>query len=284
MIKNGVLHCLALLCMVAGCSSCLKMRTSDRNTFHEISKTTTDSSYVIRYDFNGLEMRAIGVGVNQLKPLLVFVHGAPGSSDAFLGYLGDTALLSKFRMISIDRLGYGYSDYGKVHQSIDEQMHSLEPLIDQFGFEQQVYLVGHSFGGPIIAHYAAEFPDKVSGLVLLAPAIAAEHEKILTIAHFGKVKPFRWLCPKPLRVATDEKFSHSTELCKLEGGWEKVICPVWLLHGDRDMIVPYENMAYVEKQFTSTRVHSTSFEGENHFIPWTKQAEIKLVLLSLLNN
>lgn len=284
MIKRGFVHCVALLCMVASCSSCLKMRTSDQKSIKKIAKTSNDSIYVIGYNFEEINIRAIGVGVDKNKPLLVFVHGAPGSSDAFLEYLGDTLLSSKFRMIAIDRLGYGYSDYGNAHESLDEQTRSLEPLISRYDFGQKIFFVGHSFGGPIIANYAANHSDIVSGIVMLAPAIAAEHEKIMTIAHLGRIRPFRWMAPKPLRVATDEKFSHSDELRKLKDNWTNVVCPVWHMHGDKDVVVPYENMAFVVDNFTSTTIRCSTFEKENHFIPWTKEAEIKLVLLGLLNN
>ena len=43
-------------------------------------------------------------------PTLVFVHGTPGSWNAFSDYMIDKELLRAFRMVSIDRPGFGYSD------------------------------------------------------------------------------------------------------------------------------------------------------------------------------
>ena len=47
------------------------------------------------------------------KPLILFVHGAPGSWEAYKFFLADTDLRSMAQLISIDRLGYGESDYGQ---------------------------------------------------------------------------------------------------------------------------------------------------------------------------
>lgn len=50
-----------------------------------------------------------------------------------------------------------------------EQLADLERVRRALG-QQRVVLVGHSFGGLVAALYAAEFPDHVSGLVLVSPA------------------------------------------------------------------------------------------------------------------
>ncbi len=51
-------------------------------------------------------------------PTIVFIHGTPGSWDAFAGYMQDSSLLTQYRMISIDRPGSGYSDFGKPEHLI----------------------------------------------------------------------------------------------------------------------------------------------------------------------
>src|SRR4030095_2076296 len=51
-----------------------------------------------------------GSDTNQL---VLFVHGAPGSWDAFMKYLGDTALMHRAHLVSVDRPGYGKSGFGK---------------------------------------------------------------------------------------------------------------------------------------------------------------------------
>ncbi|RTY82386.1 alpha/beta hydrolase [Flavobacterium sp. ZB4P23] len=46
------------------------------------------------------------------KPDLFFIHGSPGSWNAFKEYFQDALLLKKYRMIAIDLSGFGFSDFG----------------------------------------------------------------------------------------------------------------------------------------------------------------------------
>ncbi len=47
-------------------------------------------------------------------PLVVLVHGTPGSSNGFMDYLADSLLPEKAQLIALDRPGFGDSDYGKT--------------------------------------------------------------------------------------------------------------------------------------------------------------------------
>ena len=47
-------------------------------------------------------------------PTLFFVHGSPGGWIKFGKYMRDKELLKKYRMVSVDRPGFGYSEFGNV--------------------------------------------------------------------------------------------------------------------------------------------------------------------------
>ena len=49
-----------------------------------------------------------GSDTNQM---VLFVHGAPGSWDAFMKYLGDTALMRRAHLISVDRPEWAAKDW-----------------------------------------------------------------------------------------------------------------------------------------------------------------------------
>jgi pimeloyl-ACP methyl ester carboxylesterase len=68
--------------------------------------------FKIRMFFDGHNLHYIETG-NAQKPTLI-LHGSPGSWNAFKEYLQDTTLLKKYRMIAIDRPGFGYSDFGML--------------------------------------------------------------------------------------------------------------------------------------------------------------------------
>ena len=79
----------------------------------------------------------------------------------------DKELLQHYRMISIDRPGFGFSDFGKpVHLSAQSSL--ISPVIKKINNGKPVYLAGHSLGGPLIIKLAADFPGYYDGLVMLA--------------------------------------------------------------------------------------------------------------------
>ena len=99
---------------------------------------------------------------------IILVHGTPGSASAWERYLEHP--VANARMIAIDRLGFGRSAKGGVERSIGEHARCLEPLLGEPG-EPPAILVGHSLGGPIVAWAAAEFPERVAGIVIIAGAL-----------------------------------------------------------------------------------------------------------------
>ena len=56
----------------------------------------------------------------------------------------------------------------------------------------------------------------------------------------------------------------------------QVACPVVIVHGKDDMLVPYANVAFMKTAFESAeRVEVIAIDGENHFLPWTQEALVR---------
>src|SRR5262245_12885649 len=68
---------------------------------------------------NGFDLHYAKTG-NDTLPTLFFVHGSPGGWVKFMRYMYDKDLLEKYRMVSVDRPGFGYSEFGHV-KSLQEQ-------------------------------------------------------------------------------------------------------------------------------------------------------------------
>lgn len=230
----------------------------------------------IRYYQTGFEQ-------GEKKPLILFVHGAPGSSQDNLGFLENEELLKVFSMISVDRPGYGYSNFGHSMKSIEEQCRIIGKLLEDIDQERSVTLVGHSFGGPVVAGMASMFPEKVDNILMLAPALDPREEKFIGLARFSKIPPIRWLTPIAWKVAADEKTSHVDELWKMEPNWPDVRCKVVHMHGTKDSLVPYSNINITREKMTNARVEIISLEGADHFLPWSHAEQIREVLLSLID-
>lgn len=200
---------------------------------------------------------------------VIFVHGTPGSATAWRDYIHDVP--QGFRFISIDRPGFGNSESGVVPE-LERQALALGALMkDQ---KTPVILVGHSLGGPIIAQAAIDFPEQVSALVILAGSLDPALEKINPLQHIGKWWPVSRLLPRALYNANLEIFALEAELEELGRSLHLIEIPVLIIHGTRDRLVPYENVAYMEQTLTNARVEVVTLEGQNHFLPWNSREAV----------
>lgn len=74
-----------------------------------------------------------------------------------------------FRVLRYDLFGRGFSDRPHTRYNIDLFVRQLSDLLDALQLTRPVHLVGLSTGGPIIATYAARFPERVDKLILIDP-------------------------------------------------------------------------------------------------------------------
>ncbi len=235
--------------------------------------------------FKGQSLRYVELITDRSLPYVVFIHGAPGSSADYYDYFRNEDLYAKVNLISVDRLGYGYSDFGNSETSIQNQGEAIQSIIEKYCSSNKVILVGHSYGGPIAVRMAMDYPGSYESLLLLAPALDPENEKMIKIALLAVNRPTSWITPAALKVAADEKFTHSQEIKKMILLYDKIEIPVCHIHGDKDSLVPYENLKFSKKYFKPDLLEPITLKGEDHFLPWTQQELIiKKILESALDN
>ena len=275
---KSVFSLLAILYLVF-CQSCMRMRMTSKETktFFNTSKTVyIDSSLEI----NGYTIHYIETG-NKNASTLFFVHGSPGSWDAYKDYLKDTLLLSKYRMIAIDRTGFGYSNFGKA-ENLKTNAYIIEEFIKKTANGKPIYLIGHSYGGPTIVQMAADKPADYKALIVLAGAVdpkAEEPEKWRAII---KTKPIRYIIPGALRPSNDELWWLKSDLYNLKPKLQNITSKVIIIHGTKDPLVPYSNVAFMRREFVNTKsLEIISIKDANHFIPWEHFKEIRDVLYGL---
>lgn len=71
------------------------------------------------------------------------------------------------RVCSYDRAGYGWSEASPRPRTADSQVEELHRLLINAGINGPYVLVGHSLGGMLVRMYAHNYPDDVSGMVLV---------------------------------------------------------------------------------------------------------------------
>ena len=275
---KSVFGLLAIIYLVF-CQSCMRMRMTSKETktFFTTSKTAyIDSSKEI----NGFTIHYIETG-NKNASTLFFVHGSPGSWDAYKDYLKDTLLLSKYRMIAIDRIGFGYSNFGEA-QNLKTQALIIEKFTKLTSNGKPIYLIGHSMGGPTIVQMAADKPDDYATLIILAGAVDPKAETPENWRVIIKAKPIRYIIPGALRPSNDELWYLKNDLIQLKPKLQNITSKVIIIHGTKDPLVPYSNMAFMKREFVNAKTLETiSIKDANHFIPWEHYKEIRDVLYKL---
>jgi len=269
---------LALMLWLIFAQSCMFFRTSDKKAGTEFTQKGI-ALQVVYEKVDGYELHYVKVGADSL-PTIVFLHGSPGSWDAFKSYLMDADLRAKFRLISVDRPGFGYSSFGAA-LNLGDQSALLHPLLRQWQNGKAIYLVGHSLGGPLVVQMAADNPGSISGLVLLAAAIDPALEKPEKWRKLLMNNPLEYMVPGAMRPSNYELWYLKADLARLEPRFATLAPPVWMLHGTKDQLVPYANVAFARQRIDSSRLKVTTLEGANHFIPWSHYEAVKKVLIAL---
>ena len=114
-------------------------------------------------------------------PPLLAIHGVSAHGLRFATMA--VAAFPSFHVIAPDLSGHGLSPAGEHGRSVrvEDHLDDLVRVLDDQGVGP-VTVVGHSFGGCLGAHLLARFPERVTSLVLLDPAIGLRAERTSEIA------------------------------------------------------------------------------------------------------
>lgn len=125
-------------------------------------------------------------GADANPPVVVLLHGFGASTFSWRDVLEPLAALGD--VVAYDRPAFGFTERpteweGENPYGVPGNLALLDALVDRFADARDVILVGHSAGGLIAGEYARLYPDRVDGLVLVAPAV------------LGGGGPPAWLAP-----------------------------------------------------------------------------------------
>jgi pimeloyl-ACP methyl ester carboxylesterase len=219
------------------------------------------------------------------RPAVLFIHGSPGSLSAFIDFLGDSLLLHHARLITTDRPGFGYSNFGTAEPSLQKQAEALKPILEKHKHNRPIILVGHSLGGPLIARMAMDYPDLVNGLVIVAGSIDPELEPNETWFRAPLATPFlSWILPRSFRASNEEIYQLKPQLEKMLPLWKTITCPVIIIQGKKDTLVPYENVNFARKMLVNAPVEYVIVEDMDHFVPWNHPELIREAVLKLVDH
>lgn len=277
----SIIACVLIFALMITLHSCMTFRMSSKEIdtyFSTRNLEGTQHHYSVGYR----NIHYVTSG-DTTKPLVVFVHGSPGSLSAFIDFLADTVLLKRALLLTTDRPGFGYSNFGVAEPSLAAQATLLKPILEKYKKNRPVILVGHSLGGPVVARMAIDYPELVDGLILVAASIDPELEPNETWFRAPLATPFlRWLLPKSLRASNEEIYQAKPELEAMLPLWKNVHCPVTVIQGDKDTLVPPGNADFAEKMLVNASVKIIRKKDMNHFVPWTNPMLIRQAIIDVV--
>lgn len=120
------------------------------------------------------EVHYVEAGDPNSDRLILLAHGFGASAFSYKAVLAPLA--AHGHVIAYDRAAFGFTERpakwsGVNPYSSQGQLEVIDALVDKFGSDKEVFLVGHSAGGALAAGYALEHQEKLKGLVLFAPAV-----------------------------------------------------------------------------------------------------------------
>ncbi len=267
-------------------TGCFAMRTPDRKWPAKLQEKG-QAHPAIFHDIQATGYRtihAVETSTSDTLPLVAFLHGSPGSADAFLSYLADTALSAVARLVSIDRPGFGYTEgFGRPEPSLERQAYAVQAVVEKIAPGQKVVLVGHSLGGPVIARFAMDYPQRVAGLVIVAGSIDPDLEEHPWWQAAVDVPPLRWLIPRSFWASNREIKLLEDELRKILPDWAAIRCPVTVIHAENDRLVPFGNVAFARRVLVNcSDYREITLPKGDHFILWSRKDVVRKAILDML--
>jgi len=116
---------------------------------------------------------------------ILCVHGLTANSRSWDGVASSVA--PRHKVIAMDLRGRGLSGAPPSGYSLEQHCRDLLALMDNLGLKNTV-LMGHSLGAFISLAFAAQYPDRVSQLILVDGAGKLNQEQVAKL--LAGIKPF----------------------------------------------------------------------------------------------
>lgn len=217
---------------------------------------------------------------------IVLVHGAGGSSRRWSEQL--SIFDSQYNSWAMDLPGHGKSE-GSLLSNIEDMAKFINDFIGALSLKKFI-LVGHSMGGAIAQEYALQYPEKLSGLILIGTGarLKVSREILDTLASgqmpFKNVNHLYGSCtPDNQREeAMREMKEHSPavywtdfEACNnFDRGLsvETIKVPSLIIVGDEDVMTPAKYSQFLNNNLLNSRLRT--IKGAGHMCMQEKPTEV----------
>lgn len=190
----------------------------------------------------GIDMNCLWVkNARPSKGVILYLHGNRGSIGRALH---QTRLFNdkNYDIFIPDYRGYGKTEGSpKSANQIEQDVEQAYLFLKKYYKENEIVILGYSLGSGMASYIASKHQPK--SLILLAPYISIAQIKN---KHF-------WFLPDFLL-----KFNFRNDK------WlPKVTCPITLVHGTDDNVIPYESSPFL-KNLRPDNIELVTLQGEGH--------------------
>lgn len=245
------------------------------------------------------------------RETFVFIHGL-GSSQNYYGGVIPLLTAENYRCVALDTTGSGRSPYTYIEQSIQSLSSDVVAVMDALSIEKAV-VVGHSMGGITAPNLAAEYPNRVSAIVLCGPVYPSEAAASTFEARIVKVEEEGMEAMANMipyaAVGSRAKSLHSAfirelllgqevpgyvSLCRvIAGAWKdgmpaygRVECPMLIVAGQEDKSAPLEGCKRILEEVGTRREEKRLevLEGVGHWMCVEAPAEVGGLVVGFLKD
>jgi pimeloyl-ACP methyl ester carboxylesterase len=236
--------------VLSSCHFPVRVLTDEQIEKHYAGRPAKPELKYLRYKNYYIHHAVVG---DSSKPLLLIVHGAPGAWYSSMLLLDNPDLQKNFHMVSVDRIGFGKSNYGVSEPSLQMHVKYLEKIVKKYNKGGKIYIMGSSYGAPIAASFAMQHSDLVEELYLVSPVIDPSTEKVFWFSYIGKLGLVANFLPEYLNVAGDEKFAHRRQLKRLRAHWSEITCKTYVFMGKKDWMADLANLDFARKMLVNAK-------------------------------
>ncbi|GAD03047.1 alpha/beta fold hydrolase [Agarivorans albus] len=244
-------------------------------------------------------------------PVVVLIHGF--SAFSYVWERNVNSLLKQgYQVISVDLYGRGYSARPNTAYTRQLFVKQIKELLDDQQFDEPVYLAGLSMGGAISVRFAELYPERVAGLILLAPLTTTPKIAPLPIPIIGEYVAYSFVIPSLPKRQLDDlsnlekaldwvaqfepqmryKGYRKAMLATVRGLMQepmldaylavaKTNIPSLVVWGDADKVLPYRQAQGVQKAL-GEHCQLVTVEGAGHALQYEYSEQVNQHIATFL--
>lgn len=217
--------------------------------FFRPERLPTDFKYQYSFDFeektfemeDGGSINAVYFRVPNSRGVIYYLKGNSRSIKGWAKFARDF-MSNGYDFFMMDYRGFGKSRGRRTEQILYNDAQDLYNWLKRSYPEDKIVVYGRSMGSGIAARVASWNRPRM--LILDAPYYSFYHQ----IKRYGFILPLRWLLRYQIR--TDQFI-------------KKIEFPVYLLHGNRDRLIPHKNSQLLQ-QVNPKHIQLLTIEGGGH--------------------